>query len=198
METVSFATASSGLDADRLKYAHACLSQGMTYPAAARAAGCNEASLREALPGFGSRRQEFTPDPFDQIASILTGASPKVIRRTLALSMALLAEEEGPEAVRRAVANTLCAMPSRKVQTQGQAIRELIGQVAAEHGLTAADLVGRDRTRRVSYARQELYWRMKREFPRLSLPQIGKLVGNRDHTTVLDGLAKHEARMGAA
>lgn len=197
METVSFATASSGLDSDRLKYAHACLSQGMTYTAAARAAGCNEANLREMLPGFGPRRQEYAPDAFDRIAAALTEGSPKVVRRTLALAMALLAEHEGPESVRRAVANTLCAMPVRKVQTQGQAIRELIGQVAAEHGLTYDDMIGHNRTRRVSHARQELYWRMKREFPRLSLPQIAKHIGNRDHTTILHGIAAHEARMAA-
>jgi chromosomal replication initiation ATPase DnaA len=60
--------------------------------------------------------------------------------------------------------------------------QEVLQQVARETRVNAADILSRDRDRRVMRARRELYVRLRAEG--YSYPAIGKMVG-RDHTTVL-------------
>jgi len=62
-------------------------------------------------------------------------------------------------------------------------IRQL---VAEEFGVTDAQLVGAQRAKYISRPRQAVYWLAKRH-TKLSLPVIGRHVGNRDHTTVIAG-----------
>jgi hypothetical protein len=62
-------------------------------------------------------------------------------------------------------------------------------------GYTRDELVGKDRATRLVAARHAVMWRMRRELG-LSLPAIGRLFG-RDHTTVLNGIRRHEQRTGA-
>jgi chromosomal replication initiator protein len=78
--------------------------------------------------------------------------------------------------------------------------REIIAEVAEGYGLTSEHLVGPDRTKRVSQARQEAMWacrqvKGKDGKPRYSYPFIGRLFGGRDHTTVLWGERQHAARL---
>lgn len=40
-------------------------------------------------------------------------------------------------------------------------------------------------------------WALKQE-GRWSLPQIGRLLGNRDHTTIIHGVRQHEKRLREA
>lgn len=73
--------------------------------------------------------------------------------------------------------------------------REIIAEVAERHKLTPADLRGPCRRRAISWPRQEAMWELQQR-TRLSTPQIGDLLGGRDHTTVLHGLKRHKERMG--
>jgi chromosomal replication initiation ATPase DnaA len=71
--------------------------------------------------------------------------------------------------------------------------------VAARHGLTVEELREPGRSRYVAYPRQEAMWMMRQVKTangehRFSLPQIGRYLGGRDHTTVLHGVKAHEAR----
>lgn len=75
--------------------------------------------------------------------------------------------------------------------------KRIIAQVAEQHGLTAAELLGATRVRSIAYARQEAMWRISRELGR-SLPEIGRMMGGRDHTTVLHGIRAHERRLAEA
>ncbi len=66
---------------------------------------------------------------------------------------------------------------------------DVLGHVAEYYALEVADLVGRRRSRDIARARQVAMY-LIRELTQLSLPQIGRVVGDRDHTTVLYGVDK--------
>ena len=61
-------------------------------------------------------------------------------------------------------------------------------EIAKEHGVLIYDLLGRCTEHKVVEARRDLV-RYLRETTKMSLPQIGRLVG-RDHTTVLNLLTR--------
>lgn len=80
------------------------------------------------------------------------------------------------------------------VQTQPcPSLRRVIGATARRHGLTAADLVGPSRCRRVSLARGMAMY-LARRLTTKSLQSIGTAFGGRDHTTVLHGIRVTETR----
>jgi Bacterial dnaA protein helix-turn-helix len=66
---------------------------------------------------------------------------------------------------------------------------DMIYGVATAHGCTVRELAGRSRHARVTRARHEAMW-LLREATDLSLPDVGRILGNRDHTTVLSGVRK--------
>jgi chromosomal replication initiator protein len=61
---------------------------------------------------------------------------------------------------------------------------EIMNSVAAHYGLTVDDLSGNSRVAHIATARQVAMY-ICREQTNLSLPKIGQLFGNRDHTTVM-------------
>jgi chromosomal replication initiator protein len=73
-------------------------------------------------------------------------------------------------------------------------MREIIREVAQKHGVLVADILSDRRHKPVVVARHEAMWRCKNETS-FSLPQIGRAIGNRDHTTVMHGIKMHEQRM---
>jgi chromosomal replication initiation ATPase DnaA len=75
---------------------------------------------------------------------------------------------------------------------------ELVDQISARRGVVAIELCGRTRTRSVSWARQEVWWRMRHHPERYySLLEIARLFG-RDHATVKAGVDAHQRRLDAA
>lgn len=70
--------------------------------------------------------------------------------------------------------------------------KDIVDEVCAKHGVTRAEIMGIRRALKLVAARQEAMYRMSRETS-FSLPQIGKRLGGRDHTTVLHGIRRHEA-----
>ena len=74
--------------------------------------------------------------------------------------------------------------------------RDLIATVAAHFDLTPADLTGRSRMRHITEARQVAAWVLRRASP-LSLEAIGRLLGHRDHTTIIYAIEQIEQRMAA-
>ena len=69
-------------------------------------------------------------------------------------------------------------------------IEQIIEEEAAAANITPGELKGRRRKRYICNARQKAMARAYVERPDLSLPQIGRLFGNRDHTTVLHAAKK--------
>jgi hypothetical protein len=81
--------------------------------------------------------------------------------------------------------------PTRKAPIT---MREIVREVARKHGVSVNDIVSERRPRAVVLARHEAMWRCKQETT-CSLPQIGRAIGGRDHTTVLHGVRMHQERM---
>lgn len=97
----------------------------------------------------------------------------------------------------------MCVIDGEYVATMGPCIRRLnrqpmfiIKQVAAQHNLSSADLTGPSRFAHVVKARQEAMYRIRKE-TKLSTTQIGKVIGGRDHATVLWGVKAHARRLEA-
>lgn len=73
---------------------------------------------------------------------------------------------------------------------------DVLAEVCREYNLSPSDLKGPSRRRQVAWPRQDF---MVRSYAlgHLSLPQIGRFLGGRDHTTVLHGVRAHAARQAA-
>ena len=68
-------------------------------------------------------------------------------------------------------------------------IEEVLTTVASFYGVTRAELLGRSRSREMVHPRQIVMY-LAREELQISLPQIGEVLGGRDHTTVIYGVEK--------
>ena len=71
---------------------------------------------------------------------------------------------------------------------------QILGAVARHFRLSREELTGPSRVRTVSVPRQLTMYLIREEM-RTSLPQIGELLGGRDHTTVLHGCVKIAAQI---
>lgn len=72
----------------------------------------------------------------------------------------------------------------------------IIASVSRKHGFSVADMKSPRRERGLVRARNEAAWELKRQTT-LSLPQIGKKLGNRDHTTIIYAISRHQALVDA-
>ena len=81
----------------------------------------------------------------------------------------------------------------RKVLSPRAEIQAVIDRVAREHNVTAGDIVSPTRTRAVVKARDQAILEVSTRWPWLSLPKLGKIFGNRDHTTIMHSLSKSGA-----
>lgn len=79
-------------------------------------------------------------------------------------------------------------MPSRR-----EMMLATINGVARRYGLETSDLIGPNRARPVAFARHEAMSVVKDRWG-LSLPRVGQLFGDRDHTTVRAGIQSHADR----
>ena len=75
---------------------------------------------------------------------------------------------------------------------QATSAEEIQQRVAERFGISRAELVGSSRAATPLRARQVAIY-LTREMTDLSLPQIGRLYGGRDHSTVLNSLRRIEA-----
>ena len=74
-------------------------------------------------------------------------------------------------------------------------VEEIQQRVSKAFGISRAELVGSTRAATPLNARQVAIY-LTRELTDLSLPQIGRLYGGRDHSTVLNSIRRAEARCG--
>ena len=77
---------------------------------------------------------------------------------------------------------------------QPTSVEEIQQRVAEGFGISRAELVGSSRAATPLRARQVAIF-LTRDLTDLSLPQIGRLYGGRDHTTVLNSLRRVEASL---
>jgi chromosomal replication initiator protein len=83
----------------------------------------------------------------------------------------------------------------RSRPSQATSVEEIQQRVAERFGISRAELVGSSRAATPLRARQVAIF-LTRDLTDLSLPQIGRLYGGRDHTTVLNSLRRVEACLG--
>ncbi|MBA3866200.1 MAG: chromosomal replication initiator protein DnaA [Solirubrobacterales bacterium] len=83
----------------------------------------------------------------------------------------------------------------RARSAQATSVEEIQQRVAEGFGISRAELIGSSRAATPLRARQVAIF-LTRELTDLSLPQIGRLYGGRDHSTVLNSLRRIEAGIG--
>lgn len=66
--------------------------------------------------------------------------------------------------------------------------------IASLYGIEFDQMISDRRSKHLVVPRQHAMWAI-REYTKLSLPAIGRVLGGRDHTTVLHGCRQHERRM---
>lgn len=75
---------------------------------------------------------------------------------------------------------------------------DIVNEVAAEYGVTAAEIMGRSRRVKVIYARRHAIYRIRNEVVidgrSASWPRIGRWLG-RDHTTIIYAYRNHGKKM---
>tara|TARA_R110000822_G_scaffold4665_2_gene20127 strand:+ start:6310 stop:6771 length:462 start_codon:yes stop_codon:yes gene_type:complete len=76
-------------------------------------------------------------------------------------------------------------------------IQKILYEAAVKHGIRVSDIRGQVRQKNFVLARHEAMWEVKKRRPKISLHMIGRLFGNRDHTTVLHAIRKHQERLDA-
>jgi chromosomal replication initiator protein len=86
-------------------------------------------------------------------------------------------------------------IPRSSRSAQATPVEEIQQQVAERFGISRAELIGSSRAATPLRARQVAIF-LTRELTDLSLPQIGRLYGGRDHSTVLNSLRRVEASLG--
>jgi chromosomal replication initiator protein len=84
-------------------------------------------------------------------------------------------------------------IPKTARAPQSTPVEEIQDRVSAAFGISRAELVGSTRAARPVSARQVAIY-LTRELTELSLPQIGRLYGGRDHSTVHNAIRRAEAR----
>ena len=84
-------------------------------------------------------------------------------------------------------------LPRGSGKPKSTPVEEIQQRVATSYGISRAELVGPTRAATPLRARQVAIY-LTRELTDLSLPQIGRLYGGRDHSTVLNSIRRIEAR----
>jgi hypothetical protein len=75
--------------------------------------------------------------------------------------------------------------------------RRIIAEVLLKHRAFWRDMTAGRRDRETVLCRHEICYRLRQETD-YSMPRIGRLLGGRDHTTVIHGCRQHKIRMDAA
>jgi len=86
-------------------------------------------------------------------------------------------------------------IPKSSRGSEQSPVEEIQRRVSQAFGISRAELVGSTRSATPLSARQVAIY-LTRELTDLSLPQIGRLYGGRDHSTVLNSIRRAEARCG--
>lgn len=83
----------------------------------------------------------------------------------------------------------LIVLSPKKDSASRPTIKQIIKVVCDHYGVTPTDILSARRTYNVTRPRQIVMY-LARSLTLRSLPEIGRMIGNRDHTTVLHGARK--------
>lgn len=76
-----------------------------------------------------------------------------------------------------------------------QVAKRILQETAAEQGYSVAEIKGQCRTAKLARARQLTMWRIAK-MTQLSMPHIAKIMGDRDHTTILHAVRRINGILG--
>ena len=185
------------MHAETRQYARACLDQGMGYASVAQATGVNVATLQDYFPGHQPpTRTTPTVSPASPLSRALTAiqeANPADLSKIAQMALHSL-QQADPTMSERICSSFMATVGVTGKDTPKGRLLAIVDEVARRHGLTRTDLLSDNRTEHFAHARQEAYWELRRHETKPTYPQIGRLMG-RDHTTVLYGERKHQARL---
>lgn len=74
--------------------------------------------------------------------------------------------------------------------------KRVVDETCAKYGVSIPEVMSIQRQPLLVHARHEIFYRLKKESS-MSLPEIGRVMGGRDHTTVLHGVRQHASRLAA-
>lgn len=150
-------------------------------------------SRRELLAALADRRGlRLTPDARDWLADQAAGGGARPLIGVLERLKVLARGTPGP--LDREAAAALLAGPDPGPTTAG--VDRIVARVAAAFGVKPKDVLGPSRVRAVLVPRQVAMY-LAREAAKLSLVQIGRGFGGRDHTTVLHAVRAVEGALAA-
>ena len=78
-------------------------------------------------------------------------------------------------------------------RTPRDVANEIIAKAAQKYDVSAKDILGPARFKTIVAARHEAIADVTQALPWLSYPQLGRIFGNRDHTTIMHALKKRGA-----
>jgi chromosomal replication initiator protein len=142
---------------------------------------------------------ELGPDVLNEIAHCVT-SSVRALEGALIRVVAYASlhhEAPTPDLVRRLLTKL------RADNGTGSTVSDIVGAAAQEFGVAPEELVARSRRPEVALARQVAMY-LARRLTTHSLPEIGREIGNRNHSTVLhaikriDGAIESDARISKA
>ncbi len=84
--------------------------------------------------------------------------------------------------------------PTRHPTTPHDAVIATVESVARRYGLSAREVLAKCNKRHRAYARHQAMAEVQARFG-LSLPRIGAIFGGMHHTTVMEGIERHHARV---
>lgn len=137
--------------------------------------------------------REYTPETVDQMLADARARRARLYRPGPDPVRQVQADEPKPIVVKPDYVRDWLQLAIPE-STKPAAHRMILRLVADAFGVTYLDLIGQTRVAKVVLPRQVAFYIM-RHHTTMSFPMIGKFVGDRDHTTVLHGVAKVEQRL---
>src|SRR3990167_7371003 len=108
-------------------------------------------------------------------------------------------QEMMPPALRRTIIENLrddaYARPLAHDRGTPQDARKILEQVALKHNVSIWSMKYGGREKWLCAARFEACYRLRRELYLNSYPRIGRVMGGRDHTTILHAIRRHAERI---
>jgi chromosomal replication initiation ATPase DnaA len=141
-----------------------------------------EARKKAALEAAHERQKQLDKEAWDSAVAKAAEAVEAHIQRAVEAAI-----EAG---------NPLTAENLRAVLAPKMTPSKYLEQLCQESGWELLAILGQSRRQDLADARQMMIWKMRQKFPDLSMPQLGKLFGGRDHTTIYHALRKIEAIKG--
>lgn len=170
MSAADFATARRGITSESIAYARAAMEAGHGYQGAAAMIGVAQEDLKAWLPDPRPRRRAlppFTRKPAEPVAVVIAEPEPE--------------PEPEPECEPE---------PPAIVAPAPLLARDIIAIVCEYYDISHEVMIGPLRVRSIARPRQRACFLIHEYRPAISYPEMGRIMGGRDHTTAMHAVRK--------